>query len=160
MAKNPFASYVFNLSSECIALARSLREVLIKERTALITLNTDEVLIQVTQKESGILKLARKRAELKKFARTQFQAETLEALVFSDEELQKEWAQYKQEWITVWTELREMCEYNQKFINHSMRNLDRLVENLKRLMGQHATYSPKGKRIDQNSQGSVVEGRY
>lgn len=160
MAKNPFATYLFNLSSECIALAGSLKEVLIKERAALITLNTDEVLILVTQKESGILKLSRKRAELKKFARTQFQAETLEALAFSDEELQKYWTQLKNEWIAAWSDLRDICEHNQKFIHHSMKNLDRLVENLKRLLGQHATYSPRGKRIDQNSQGSVVEGRY
>lgn len=160
MAKNPFATYLFNLSAECVALAQSLKEVLIKERAALITLNTDEVLILVTQKESGLLKLTRKRAELKKFARTQFQAETLDGLVFTDQQLQQEWNQHRQQWGAVWSELRNVCEHNQKFINHSMKNLDRLVENLKRLLGQHATYSPKGKRIDQNSQGSVVEGRY
>ncbi|MBM4304367.1 MAG: flagellar protein FlgN [Deltaproteobacteria bacterium] len=160
MTKNPFATYLFKLSQESIDLARVLKGVLEKERGALITLNTDEVLVLVTQKESGMLKLARKRAELRKFARTQFGAETLDSLSFSDEQLQQQWNEQRTQWILVWTELRDVCEQNQKFINHSMKNLDRLVGNLKRLLGQHATYSPKGKRVDQNSQGAVVEGRY
>jgi len=160
MAKNPFATYLFSLSEESCALAHSLREVLIKERAALITLNTEEILILVTQKESGMMKLSRKRAEIKKFVRTQFQQEAIENLVFMDPELQQDWEKQKAVWSQSWAELRKVCEYNQQFINHSMKNLDRLVENLKRLLGQHATYSPKGKRIDQNSQGSVVEGRY
>lgn len=160
MAKNPFATYLFSLSEESCALAQSLREVLIKERAALITLNTEEILILVTQKESGMLKLSRKRAEIKKFVRTQFQQEAIENLSFMDPELQQEWERQNALWVQSWKELRKVCEYNQQFINHSMKNLDRLVENLKRLLGQHATYSPKGKRIDQNSQGSVVEGRY
>jgi flagellar biosynthesis/type III secretory pathway chaperone len=160
MAINPFASYLFSLSEECIGLANDLRSVLLKERAALITLNTDEVLVLVSQKESGMMKLVRKRAELKKFVRTQFNEESLEKLKFSDESLQRDWEVLKQKWNLGWTELRATCEYNQKFIGHSMKNLDRLVENLKRLLGQHATYSPKGKRVDQNSHGAVVEGRY
>ncbi len=160
MAMNPFASYLFSLSDESCALASSLKGILLKEREALITLNTEDILILVTQKESGMMKLSRKRAELKKFSRTQFQQEDLEKLIFSDPELQKEWDLKKKNWAVLWTDIRNVCEHNQKFIGHSMKNLDRLVENLKRLLGQHATYSPKGKRIDQNSQGSVVEGRY
>ncbi|NBX69301.1 MAG: hypothetical protein EBR01_10115 [Proteobacteria bacterium] len=160
MAANPFATYLFSLCEESCALALGLKQVLLKERAALITLNTEEILILVTQKESGMLKLSRKRAEIKKFVRTQFQQDDLEKLHFTDSELQSQWNILRENWLSAWTELRNVCETNQQFINHSMKNLDRLVENLKRLLGQHATYSPKGKRVDQNSQGSVVEGRY
>jgi flagellar biosynthesis/type III secretory pathway chaperone len=98
MAINPFASYLFSLSEECIGLANDLRSVLLKERAALITLNTDEVLVLVSQKESGMMKLVRKRAELKKFVRTQFNEESLEKLKFADESLQRDWEVLKQKW--------------------------------------------------------------
>lgn len=160
MAANPFATYLFSLCEESCELARGLRAILTQERAALITLNTDEILILVTQKESGMLKLSRKRAEIKKFVRTQFQQNELEKLKFADTDLQLQWDALREKWLVEWSELRKICETNQQFINHSMKNLDRLVENLKRLLGQHATYSPRGKRIDQNSQGAVVEGRY
>lgn len=160
MAMNPFASYLFALSDETVSLAQSLRDVLVKERAALITLNTDEILLLVTQKESGMMKIVRKRAELKKFVRIQFNQDNLDDLKFSDEVLQAEWESKKQQWLKVWSELRDVCENNQRFIGHSIKNLDRLVENMKRLLGQHATYSPKGKRVDQNTQGCVVQGRY
>ena len=160
MAKNPFANYLFNLTDECVAHARNLKEILNKERAALITLNTDDILILVSQKDSGMLKLQRKKAELKKFMREHFQSDSMASLSFSDPFLEAEWNTKKESWELSWNELRGLCEHNQRFINHSMKNLDRLVENLKRLLGQHATYSPKGKRVDQNSQGSVVEGRY
>ena len=160
MPMNPFTSYLFSLMEESISLARSLQEVLIQERAALITLNTDEILVLVTQKESRLMKLVRKRAEIKKFIRIQFNQENLEDLKLTDENLQREWESKKKIWVEVWSELRDVCENNQRFISHSMKNMDRLVENLKRLLGQHATYSPKGKRIEQNNQGRVVQGRY
>ncbi|MSP19364.1 MAG: hypothetical protein EXR74_07315 [Bdellovibrionales bacterium] len=160
MPKNPFATYLFSLCDECISLAQELKDILLEERVALITLNTEEILILVSKKESGMMKLVRKRAEIKKIARTQFAEEDLQNLSFSDEALNLEWSQKQSSWLNAWSEVRDVCERNQKFMGHSMKNLDLLVGNLKRLFGQHATYSHRGKRVDQNPEGSVLRGRY
>ena len=160
MSKNPFATYLFSLCDECITLAEELKDILLEERVALITLNTEEILILVSKKESGMMKLVRKRAEIKKIARTQFAEEDLQNLSFSDEALNLEWKQKQTSWLKAWTEVRDVCERNQQFMGHSMKNLDLLVENLKRLFGQHGTYSHRGKRVDQNPEGSVLRGRY
>ena len=160
MAPNPFINYLFNLSDECTSLALALREILAQERAALIGLNTDNILLLVSQKESLMLKLQRKRAELKNFARTQFQIEDLGQWHSGDEAVLAAWKLKSEEWNAVWESVRSDCDSNQKFIKHSMRNLGLLVENLKRLFGQHATYSAQGKRIEQNSSGKVVEAKY
>ena len=83
----------------------------------MITLNTDDILILVSQKDSGMLKLQRKKAELKKFMREHFQSDSMASLSFSDPLLQAEWNTKKESWELSWNELRGLCEHNQRFIN-------------------------------------------
>ena len=141
-------------------MAIELKVVLEEERKALISLNTDQILITTSQKEALILKISRKRSEMKHFAKNQYQEADLDILKFNDLALQEIWLQKKLIWKLNWEKVQVQCEANQKFIRHSMKNLGLLVDNLKRLFGQHPTYSASGKKVDASISGNVVEARY
>jgi FlgN protein len=149
---------IFVLSDECITLSQAIRNCLENERQALIEFRTEDLIEANHQKENNLAALARKRIEIKRALEVRFGSLEPEAL--ATEAWVQIWNQKKATWLNSWEALRKHAEENQEFLKHSLRNLDRLSENLKRLFGELTLYSAKGTRVDLKHEGNVVRAKY
>ena len=70
------------------------------------------------------------------------------------------WMEETEAFFKSWREVYALCEQNQRFIQHSLKNMGLIVENLKRLFGDNSLYSAAGKRVESQAPGKVVEARY
>lgn len=137
----------FSLADECVHLCEQLTSCFRQERVSLVEFKMDELLQNNLQKESLLASLVEKRQSL----REKIDPKLTETL---------RWHDKKREWLRVWNVMRILCEENQLFIRHSLRNMSLIVEHLKSLLGEQSLYSPKGTRVDLRRQGKVVEARF
>lgn len=132
------------VGEECLRLATELKACLQEERTALIELRTETIVQTNFRKED----LGRQLAEQRKL---------FSALAHEVGELPEKWTE---RWSPAWAGIESQCRENQKFIQHSLRNLGLIVDNLKRLFGERSTYSPTGKKQETTSSGKMTEASY
>lgn len=59
-----------------------------------------------------------------------------------------------------WQSIHSRCQRNQRFLTHSLRNLDFLFSHLRRCLGESERYSPNGQIVDKPSAGKVLEVSY
>jgi FlgN protein len=149
---------IFALSDECMTLSQAIRECLERERQALIEFRTEDLIEANHQKENHLAALARKRNDIKRALEARFGSLVPE--MTADPEWCEIWKEKKVAWTSSWEALRKHAEENQEFLKHSLRNLDRLSENLKRLFGELTLYSSKGTRVDLKHEGNVVRVKY
>jgi hypothetical protein len=150
------------LSDECARLCLELQACFRRERTALIEFKMDDLIQNNFEKERVLGLLTTTKQILR-----ETMAEETDGK-YDPERFQKNlgpkdlavWAEHSRRWLTIWEELRSLCVKNQDFYKHSLRNLDSIVDNLKRLFGLHSTYTAKGTRHDLSPRGSVVEGSF
>lgn len=135
------------LLKECVQLCAELEACLREERTALTALKT-EALVQCNfRKETLGIQLKDKRRQLR-----------ISVKVLTVEEAAA-WAAHEAEWLRRWDSVRRECEFNQKLLQHSLKNLGLIVDNLRRIFGVNRTYSAAGKQVNATTSGSVVEAR-
>ncbi len=159
--KKPSTVRVFFLQQKATELCGLLYNTLQKERLALINLKTDEILALSTEKEHQISILKRLRKEMHEILAANYlleSSENFENLLASPEK--EEWLALRAEWLTSWDKAKHQIEHNQKFMTHSLKNVSGLIENLRGLFGQKATYSAKGSKVEPKMRARVVEGRY
>jgi len=145
---------ILEQGERCIETCEELLTCFDNERECLVQFRTDDLLANNARKEHLIAQLAQQ-----KFALRQLLAHARRDALLSVEDEQA-WSLYQERWLKSWEKLRARCESNQLFMKHSLRNLDMLTDNLRRLMGQQTLYSPKGTHVDVNKAPKVVEGRY
>lgn len=132
---------------ECLRILSELIVSLRDERAAIIALSTDAIIQQVFRKEALGSTLLQCRREW----------HTLCVSVSPPPEMI---ATMQREWSVGWNELMQVCEGNQRFTRHSLRNLGNLVDNLRRLFGDGMLYSAKGAKVESSSVGKMMEATY
>lgn len=135
------------LSEACTHLANELVLALKKERDHLVQFDTEALLENNLEKEQKLKRLKLLREELK-------------SRLSGDGSPEAGYQNALEAWVTAWTALKNEAEFNQRFMKHSLRNMDLLTENLHRLFGLHTLYTQKGTRTEVKTSGKVVEGRY
>lgn len=149
---------IVGLFNTCMRLAAELQECFRAERLSLVHFKTENILENNVRKEQLLQELTEARASLRSATQDLLGGLSPEAVF--DRATLIEWNELSGKWNTSWQKLYDCCSENQRFLRHSLRNLDRLSENLGRLFGLLSTYSNKGMRVDTKPQGNVVEGRY
>ena len=148
-------------TDESIALCRELQDLLCRERLALIHLRGEELAEITMSKEVLVRRIVDSRRRLQESGKAWYGVESsteLEGKVLPE---QKEiWSQKHKLWLEAWTETCKQAERSQLFLQHSQRNLGRLIENWRRLIGEAPLYSAKGQKVDNKSTGRVFEAKY
>lgn len=154
-------SDLIELSDSCVQLSLQLIECFRQERISLVGFKMEEMLHTNLLKEQLLGELRRRREDLREKIKERFgTAEWEEAAALLPEDEKSMWRAARANWLSTWNELRRLCEQNQNFMKHSLRNLECIADNLKRCFGLHSTYSAKGVRVDGKAQGGVLEGSY
>lgn len=143
-------------------ISNQLRECLNEERMALISLNMERIVQSNLRKESLLGKIKRTKHSLQLQLKALFEVSKIHDLSehLDSEADRREWEVLLKNWTQDWNSISALCENNQGFIQHSLKNLGVLVENLKRLFGENTVYSSSGGRKDSTTQGQVVEASY
>jgi hypothetical protein len=149
---------LITFTEECILLCRELIRILQVERKAVIEFETETLIQSNFEKEKTLAQLTEKRTAFRNAKADLCGNHEVEDVI--SENLMPMWLIVKKEWIQTWEELRSLCENNHGFIRHSVRNLDLILEHLKKSLGIHSIYTAKGTKIDNQPQGNVVQGRY
>lgn len=126
--------------SSFFSAAEKLILCLDEEYEALIQLNTDKVLeAQIQKKRIGkTLKILREKI---------------------NQNNSKNEADEKQFW-QLWQNIYDKLNRNQKFLNHSLKNISKISENIKSLLGQKTFYNSQGNQVKTSSLGKVVLSLY
>jgi len=132
------------VGEECLRLAAELGACLLEEREALILLQTEKIVQTNFRKED----LGRQLAQQRK---------VFSGLAHDVGALPEKWTE---RWAPAWEMIEFRCRDNQKFIQHSLRNLGLIVDNLKRLFGERPTYTVTGKKSESSSSGKMTEASY
>lgn len=146
---------------ENIALSRDLLKLLNEERMTLIEFNGEKLAENTMAKEMVVAKISLTRKHLREGASTWFSCQDsaeLETKLPAD--LAETWKAKRKEWLAVWKQACEETERNQQFLKHSQRNLTRLIENWRRLMGEAPLYSAKGQKVEASTAGKVFEAKF
>lgn len=77
-----------------------------------------------------------------------------------EEPLRELWNERQALWASNWEKVVALAQTNQQFIQHSLKNLSTLLDNLKQLFGKQSLYDQSGRPKDMNQSGKVTEGRY
>lgn len=152
---------VFQLQDECLALVIQLKEVILKERKALIGLDTETVAETNAKKDFLGGQLRSRRTQQWDILKRYFSLADTDGLenVLEGPDISI-WEEKKKQWLSVWNDTKDEIASNQKFLKHSLKNFDQLAENLKRLLGEQPLYSSKGQRVDVSNHGKMVEAKY
>lgn len=158
---NEPTAHLFKLNDECIQIARELIDCLNAERVSLIQLKTEEISRINLSKENLLYKIAEKKGLLRSFTLSAFGVTSFDDIEGRlPEECRAEWGQRRKAWADTWRQLHDVSRRNQMFLRHSLKNLGRLVDNFKRLIGETPLYSSKGTQVDSMRPGKVVEASY
>jgi hypothetical protein len=149
---------ISELFADCIRLSEALQECFRQERRLLMEFKTEGILENNLTKDQLLRELVQKRHALTRTLADEFMDQLPEQVLDAAGLAQLKALQAR--WAASWNDLHRHCENNQGFLKHSLRNLERLSENLGRLFGLPVTYTAKGVRQDSKPQGNVVEGRY
>lgn len=150
--------HILALSDQCTVMATQLIVCLETERNCLVQFKTEDLLQNNSLKDELLLALQKKKAELREEIRKQFGSR--ENLEGRNDERGHRWRKARAEWLRTWEQLKVYCETNQGFLAHSLKNLDLMTENLKRLFHQQSLYNAKGSRVEAKAQGTVVQASY
>jgi hypothetical protein len=148
-------------TDESIALSRELQDLLCRERLALIHLRGEELAEITMSKEVLVRRIVDSRRRLRESGKAWFGVESsseLEALLLAEQK--PVWAEKQKLWLQTWKDTCEQAERSQLFLQHSQRNLGRLVEHWRRLIGEAPLYSASGRKVDAPSTGRVLQAKY
>jgi len=158
---NESTAHLFHLNDECIQTCRELIDCLNAEHAALIQLKTEEISRINLSKENLLYKIAEKKGLIRSFTLSAYGVTILDEIEAKlPEEDRAEWSMRRKEWADTWRRLHDVTLRNQSFLRHSLKNLGRLVDNFKRLIGEVPLYSSKGTQVDSMRPGKVVEASY
>ncbi len=144
-----------------IAICEELCLCLEHEKQALISFEIDIVLENNLKKGNLISELVTTRKKLRETIKEKFVVQSGEDLIPLLTSPDKEsWSSAWVQWQTAWQKTQIKCKENQRFIEHSLRNLTLFTDHLKELFGANTVYSKQGTPVDRQAQGAVVEGSY
>jgi hypothetical protein len=148
-------------ADESILLCKELQRVLAEERESLLFLRGEDLAQSTMAKEQVVAKILNSRKKLKVAGQTWFGVDSTEAFGehLTPEEL-KVWSEKHSLWKTEWKATCSQVERNQSFLRHSQKNLGRLIEHWRRLLGENPLYSKKGLKIEAPSTGKVFEAKF
>lgn len=148
-------------SDECISFIDAVETAMRLERQALVSLDIERMIHATSEKQAAVKRLEQSRHRLQKLVEMRFGVTTLsEVDAQLDESLLAPWQERQAVWARRWAELVTLAETNQGFIQHSMKNLGALIDNLKQLFGKQSLYDQSGRPKDLTGAGKVTEGRY
>ena len=161
MEKNGIHTFLAGLHDESVALCRELSQCLRDERQALIQLKTDDVLALTLKKDALGNSIRSRRRQMTELVRNHSGAADIvdwESRLPAD--AAAEWRTRRESWLVAWEEVRGEADRNLRLLRHSLRNMEKIVGNIKILLGQAPTYTNRGKKISARSEGKVVEVKY
>lgn len=141
----------------CLELQTCLRD----ERTALIEFRMEDLLENNIRKENLLSGLLKSKKTLEMALDKQFGTNSLRSIgeLLSGDE-RTSWDDSVDSWKREWDLTREKCRSNQKFLQHSLRNLNMFAEHFRRLLGVNSVYSKEGKEVEIQTEGNVLEAEY
>lgn len=146
---------------ECAQLCEELRAGLRAERQALVSFQMNELAEATMRKELATRSLQTRRNRMREMMLKQFGTNDAALLVDKlPEAARAAWREADANWQLQWAETYSICEQNQRFLKHSLRNMGMMLDHFKRLIGEKPTYSAKGQRVDKPFEGKVTAGRY
>lgn len=138
------------LNDQCIQLCDELQVLMEEERNCLIHFKSEELQDNNLAKDQSLALLRERREEYRR-TRELIADEPSVATVLEEEQ---------RRWERSWSKLMSHAQDSQDFLKHSLRNVDLLLENVRRLFRVHTVYDAKGNRVDGPTSGKVVEGCY
>ncbi|MCB0418810.1 MAG: flagellar export chaperone FlgN [Bdellovibrionales bacterium] len=157
----PESTAALELMRHSEALCRTLQTCLHDERRALIEFRMEDMLQNNIRKQSLLSELLNTRKQLEAQLQKNFGSQNLQAVADQLEGPEKEsWLEALSSWQYEWEATRERCKLNQRFIQHSLKNLNLFAENFRRLLGVHSVYSKQGREVDIQTEGSVLKAEY
>lgn len=148
-------------TDESISLCRELQDLLARERLALIHMRGEELSEITMTKEVLVRRIVESRRQLREAGKAWYGIESSAELEARLADAQKPiWNEKQKLWLQTWTDTCKLAESSQLFLQHSQRNLGRLVEHWRRLIGESPLYSAKGHKVDSPSTGRVFEAKY
>ncbi|MEZ4751529.1 MAG: flagellar export chaperone FlgN [Bdellovibrionota bacterium] len=150
-----------NLMKRSEELCLQLQDCLRDERRALIEFRMEDMLQNNIRKQSLLSDLLSTKKYLEANLQEHFGTQNLlmigEGLRGEDRDA---WLAAVESWQREWELTREKCRMNQKFIQHSLKNLNLFADNFRRLLGVHSVYSKQGREVDIQTEGSVLKAEY
>ncbi len=148
-------------TDESLALCQELVDLLGRERTALILLKGEDLAEITMTKEVLVRKIVDVRRRIREAGKAWFGVESSVDLEKQLPDQQKKiWAEKHAQWTKQWSFACEQAQSSQLFLEHSQRNLGRLIDHWRRLIGDAPLYSSQGKKKDPASTGRVLERKY
>ena len=148
-------------TDESIRLCKDLMDLFGRERLALVQMKADELTETTMSKEVCVRKILELRKQIRESVRGWFGVESSEDLERHLLEQQRPlWATKHAEWKAHWQGVQELAQSSRLLLEHSQRNLGRLIDHWKRLIGHAPLYSAQGKKVDSESTGRVLEAKY
>jgi hypothetical protein len=153
---------ILTLSDECVATCAALCQCLALERQSFVEFKMEEMLHNNFEKDRLLGQLTSLKQTLRGHVATLTGGPSdLESLMKILPAAEAEsLAEKNAQWRLAWEALAVLCQKNQWLFKHSLRNLDAIADNLKRLFGLHSTYTARGTRVDLKPRGSTVGGSY
>lgn len=148
-------------ADESISLCKELQKVLADERESLLFLRGEALAQSTMAKEHVVAKILNSRKKLKVAGQAWFGVDSTEA--FSEHLTPtefKEWSEKHSIWKAEWRATCSQVERNQSLLKHSQKNLGRLIEHWRRLLGENPLYSNKGLKVEATSTGKVFEAKF
>jgi flagellar biosynthesis/type III secretory pathway chaperone len=158
---NPRFTQLCLWTDESISLCRELQKVLSQERQSLLAFRGEDLAETTMAKEVTVAKILQSRKKLKEAGAAWFGVSSTEELTALLGDADKQvWITKQKDWKAEWKAICVQVERNQLFLKHSQKNLGRLIENWRRLLGQNPLYSSKGQKIESPSTGKVFEAKF
>lgn len=148
-------------SVQASQLCEELETLLARERTALIAFRGDELTEITMSKQMLAQKLLNIRSTIRQAVGKWWGVDAMDGLLdkLSATEQQR-WVALHETWQNRWRHLSGAMERNQRFLQHSQRNLGKLIANWRRLTGQGPLYSAKGQKVEAASPGKMIVAQY
>jgi hypothetical protein len=148
-------------TDESILLCKELQQVLAEERESLLFLKGEALAQSTMAKEHVVAKILNSRKKLKSAGSAWFGVDSTEGFAehLTPEESAK-WSEKHLCWKAEWKATCSQIERNQNFLKHSQKNLGRLIEHWRRLLGENPLYSKKGLKVESTSTGKVFEAKF
>ena len=149
---------LLRLNSESVSVCESLVQTLQDERISLIALDTAKLSEVILMKEHLVHRLDQTRAKIFKLITDKFSSHTQEDFeVALSSEQKAQWREARTAWLEAWEKMAVLAHQNQMFLKHSVKNLGRLADHMKHLLGEAPRYSSKGDKVEGISEGKMLE---
>lgn len=148
-------------TDESIALSAELYALFEQERIVLLELKGDALSDITMNKDVLVRRIHQVREQLRQSGKSWFgieDSQDLEAKLTLEQKAI--WSEKQAAWRKNWAEVVSAAKRSQLFLASTQRNLGKLVDHWRRLIGEAPLYSAKGQKVETPTTGRVLEAKY